>query len=276
MNDRIRNLTPGHDDFYYTAKSGAKQILITKTEQLESPFAERSDAFFAWLSEQSLSLPLGYADEERIYLNYLQSYLWDNQDAYRLIQQHNKILTSDVMPMGQQYLEEKAKLNRGVVYAFGRDKMNRPIVIFNFKRMFDLGIDADSLAKDSDFFFNYLIFSGLEPGKIEQYILVYDFAGVPAWKIPYAALSKIVDFAAERYTGRVSAIYCVNLSWIVKQGGMFLTNTMDEFMKEKTVMLDSDETKDLGEMLGKDNTEEKFGGNHPNKVDDFFPPYLNL
>ena len=60
----------------------------------------------------------------------------------------------------------------------------RPILVFDVRKIIDEGITADQLVKINIFWVAYLIFNGMVPGKIEQFIMIVDMRGVGLHELP--------------------------------------------------------------------------------------------
>ena len=67
--------------------------------------------------------------------------------TYETILKHDKDIRERVVPilLNDQLIANKQNFESGWLYGLGRDRGQRPIIIFNFRTMIDAGVSFDSL-----------------------------------------------------------------------------------------------------------------------------------
>ena len=56
------------------------------------------------------------------------------------------------------------RLQSGGLYAYGRDKQQRPIIVLRFREILDAGIDKDNFLDINDILTGYVVFNAMVPG----------------------------------------------------------------------------------------------------------------
>ena len=59
------------------------------------------------------------------------------------------------MPLLSRYDEFKPYLDMGIVYGYQRDKMSRPVFVFNMKKVIESKMDVDQFLDLVDFIASY-------------------------------------------------------------------------------------------------------------------------
>ena len=85
-------------------------------------------SFKDWLNDRGLVLPKGYLDDHNYALRYLTK-VSDMQETYDMIMQMEQWLVEDLIPNLSDISKQAKYLEAGAIYAHGRDKHMRPIII---------------------------------------------------------------------------------------------------------------------------------------------------
>jgi len=139
-------------------------------------------------------LPLGfrYDDEHHEELRFLNTQEWDYQKAYDSILDYDRWLRQELIPVLSDYERFERHLQSGVLYGYGRDRSQRPIIVFDMRRWIDAGLSADELLGTIDFLTGYTIFNALVPGRVEQSTWIIDMQGVNLLELPLRTAGAII------------------------------------------------------------------------------------
>ena len=96
------------------------------------------------------------------------------------------------MPTLASYERFESHVKSGMLYGHGRDRAQRPIIIFDMRKWIDLGITPEELLGTIDFLTGYTIFNAQIPGKIEQSNWIIDIKGVSLYEIPLRTAADII------------------------------------------------------------------------------------
>ena len=137
VSEQMKNYQPSQEEAYLCTedKSSCVRTIysgveLTVEEQLEL------NNFKQWLRDQGLMLPKGYLDEH----NYALRFLTKNsnfEEAYNLIIQKEQWVVDNLIPSLTDTSKQIKNLESGAMYAYGRDKHMRPIVIQRTRDLID-------------------------------------------------------------------------------------------------------------------------------------------
>ena len=60
----------------------------------------------------------------------------------------------------------------------------RPIIVYNFRKFLDAGMDENDFMVLTDFITTYTLENAMLPGQIEQHTIIVDVRGVALWELP--------------------------------------------------------------------------------------------
>ena len=83
-------------------------------------------------------------------------------------------------------------LNKGVYYVHKRDKSCRPIFIIPVKKLSKSGIDQNLLVGMSCFINEYLTNRAFVPGRVENWVVIFDLKGVGMLNAPKKLIKAVV------------------------------------------------------------------------------------
>ena len=168
---------------FFQFTNGEYENLVLKDVQLKEREQKIKDEFRQWLALKDLSIPECFAEDNDDIRFYFASGR-DYQYAYDAMLENEKWILETQVPLLNRYAEFEHYLKMGFVYGYQRDKMSRPIFVFNMKKLIDSKIDVDTFLDIVDFLASYTYFHGLVPGKIETWNLIVDFKDVGLSQIP--------------------------------------------------------------------------------------------
>ena len=272
MNDEVRSFEPTLDDVFVILPSGDYQRQLFQGQELREREETHMTDFRNWLKDRSLELPPGYDDANRVVLRFLQGLKWDYQATYDEIVEHAKwqaeFVVSDPAPF-------KNDLELGVLYGYKRDMKMHPVIFINVRRMLDTGIELDRLVAMGDFFLNYVISNAMIPGKIESWTCIFDLKDVGVTEIPKERIQGLVRSMNKNYRGRLFRFFATDVTFVVRQLWKLAHRFVDDFTNKKLLIFGEDYQESMQELISKDSLEARYGGNLPDKKDNFFPPQFN-
>jgi hypothetical protein len=111
-------------------------------------------------------------------LRFLEGLQWKGKESYEAITNHKKFLDT-MYPVNPSNIDRYFELlNKGVCYLYRRDRSYRPIFIFNIKLLSTLGNNFDELLGLSAFLIHFAITRCLVPGRVENWVTIFDMKGV--------------------------------------------------------------------------------------------------
>ena len=197
---------------------------------------------------------------------------WDYQKTFDGIvanhQWRQSVNISNIAPFQKD-------LEAGYMYAYKRDKSQRPIIVVSVRGIVDSGVSIERLVEVSDFFLHYVIQNGMVPGRVENWTCIFDMRDVGVTELPSKHVSGLVKSMSVNYAGRMYKFFATDCNWLVRSMMFMVHKFVDEFTKRKLLTFSNDYRPALHELVDLANLEEKFGGSLPNKKDNFWPPELN-
>ena len=82
-------------------------------------------------------LPPGFNDEHHEELRYLNTHNWDFERTYESILDYDRWIRQELVPTLESYERFEQHLESGVLYGNGRDRSQRPIIVFDMRRWID-------------------------------------------------------------------------------------------------------------------------------------------
>ena len=153
-------------------------------------------------------------------------------------------------------------MNLGCIYYIGRVEPGyQPVVVYNFKKFFELIPSLDEMLNYVFFFNEWMTKNLLVDGKIESWITIMDFAEINLSDLPVNQLKQLISLMQRNFRGRVLKAFFVNNHWLLQGIWKMVFGWLDEFVQRKIVFLNGDEIKPtLLQFIKEDVLEEKYGG----------------
>lgn len=151
----------------------------------------------------------------------------------------------------------------------------RPIIIVSCRKIIDSGITIEQIVETCDFFLHYVIEKSMVPGKIENWISIFDMRDVGVTEIPQKHIQNLVKSMSKNYCGRMFKFFATDCNWLVRSLMFMVHQFVDEFTKRKLLTFAGDYHAQLHELVSVDNLEQKYGGRLPNKTANYWPPEFN-
>lgn len=123
---------------------------------------------------------------------------------------------------------------------------------------------------------NYCLSNLLLPSKVEQWVNIIDLEGVALSSIPINGLRSFLSVSQNTFRSRAAKAYVLNAGWVLSGSWYIVSAMLDETSRAKVQFLGHDYKDVLIDQIGRENLEQRFGGNVPNKKDKFFPPEMNV
>ena len=129
---------------------------------------------------------------------------------------HKKFMDS-IYPLNPSVLSRYIDmLNIGACYIYRRDKSHRPLLFFNMKKVPKLGEDPNELMMMSSFLLHFCMSRLFLPGKIENWICIFDLKGMGVTQIPKKIMKALSRPMQDYFKGRLYRLYICNSSVIIK------------------------------------------------------------
>jgi len=101
--------------------------------------------------------------------------------------------------------------------------------MFNARKVVDSNITLEELVKLNLFMNAYLIFNGMVPGKIEQFVMIVDVQGVSLHEVPIYKFGGMLSRTKTHFAQRMGLGLNINLNWLMKTAVSIIENFLDEF-----------------------------------------------
>ena len=89
-------------------------------------------------------------------------------------------------------------------------------------------------------------------------------------------MKELVKRSQSHYVHRSTGMYCVNVTWfLAKIGNGALSWLLPDHILQKIIVTNDNGSTELVKRIGADRLEKRFGGDLPDKKQDFFPPRYN-
>jgi hypothetical protein len=130
--EAVNDFEPTMNERFLTLKDGQYQRQIFTNDELREKEEQHLEQFREYCSQNQITIPQGYDDDNRFVLRILQGKKWKYDVTAAAIIEHHDWKTA-TYPMA--YDPVKDMLNAGVIYGFMRDKCFRPVVIVNCEKI---------------------------------------------------------------------------------------------------------------------------------------------
>ena len=92
------------------------------------------DGFVTWAEEQGKVVPEWAIDQHNFALRWISSYQRDYQRTWDALMNWAEWADGNSDRLVNDYEKLKPLIEKGILYGYGRDKFQRPIIYFNFKK----------------------------------------------------------------------------------------------------------------------------------------------
>ena len=225
------------------------------------------DVKVPYFIDDALLLRFFYADDGEIEKSFkrLVKYInWSDKTFPLTIQPRSKLIEI---------------LNKGFVYAHGRDCRYRPILVFRvqeFVKNKDI-YSVEEVIEAGSFLGQFVINNMMIPGQIERWNLIISLKGATLLSLP-DHIKKLIPVMNEAFISRLHKNYIIGMTFILRMLYKVVCTFLHESTIKKIRILGGKKDKSLFEEIRKDNIEEYFGGTAPDvKIGEenaLFPPRM--
>lgn len=208
-------------------------------------------------------MPSGWDDDRHLPVRYLQLFGGSYEKTYAEIVRLDKDYRERRVNLPAKLPEYIDELQKGFLYAYGRDKSMRPIVVLDVRRMLDSGVDPARLGLLADMLTNYLYFLGLKEGAIEGWTVLVDFKVVSLWELPVMAIANMLIENANCFRGSMMKSVAVHVHPLIVAGKNLVFKFLNEMQTSKINFIGDQDPALLDEVFGLANLEWKYGGQLP-------------
>jgi len=226
------------------------------------------------LASNGLEVPASFR-EENDELRFLMSHNNVFWEIWNAMAHYEDYLLNYQAHIFDAYEDFKEYLEAGLVYGYRRDKQQRPTIIYNIRKVTDYGLNMDKFLDFVDFFCSYTQYHAMVPGVVETWNVIIDNTDVALYEFPISSLGGMAKRTKASFKVRCNHIVSANTNWFIAKASKFIKKVVDPRAAGKVFIFSKDYFPHLDELIGRENLEEKFGGDLPNKTTDFWPPRYN-
>jgi len=217
--------------------------------------------------DDALLLRFIYADEcemEKVFKRLVKYIEWSNKTFPITIHPNSKLIEI---------------LNKGFVYAYGRDCRFRPILIFRAQEFVknQKNYTVEEVVESGAFLGQFVLNNMMIPGQIERWNLLISLKGAHVLSLP-EHIKKLVLVMNEAFISRLNKNYIIGMTFLLRVLFKIVCAFLHESTIKKIKILNGKKDKSLFEEIRKDNIEECFGGTAPDvhfgEEHDLFPPRM--
>ena len=229
------------------------------------------------INKNQIKLPDFFDDE--LLLRFLYA---DNCEMDKVFKRLTKYITwsNKTFPL---VIQPKSKtveiLNKGFVYAYGRDFRYRPILIFRLVEFvkYEKIYSVEEVIYAGVFLGQFIINNMLLPGHAERWVLIINLRKTTLLSLP-EHIKKLLPIMNEGFISRLHKTYVIGMNFFFR----ILYKIVCAFLHESTVkkikILDGKKDQSMFKEIRKDNVEIDMGGTAPNarigEENGIFPPRM--
>lgn len=121
------------------------------------------------------------------------------------------------------------------------------------------------------YFLEYVVANMLLPGRIENWVLIADMAGLNVLSVPYGMFQEIFNFMQNNYRARLYKGYVLNAPWTFSTVWTAVKKLIEETTALKMVITSSATDAQILTHINPEQLETKYGGKAP-IIATFWPP----
>lgn len=199
---------------------------------------------------------------------------YNNTKALQRMIDHSKWIR-ETYPI--RYNDIAPILKSGFLYVSGRDKMYRPLMILNVRKLIDGNYPIEAVQAASAFFCDFVVKKLLVPGRVENWVMIIDLNDVGMTSLPAKKVQAIVGLTQKHFGGRLFRQFIINMSFMMRKASSLFLNFVDEITQKK-IFFHNDKTykPDLAQLIQVECLEKKYGGRKPDIRQEFFPPDMRM
>lgn len=272
--DCVANYTPTGDLVHTVTKSNYKVRYIFSNVEFTEFERNHIEGFKAYVVKQldgsALSLPDAIACFDKKFANtifaddgYVLRFIIGNDYAYPEslddIRSH-LIWRKNTLPIRR--VEVETEIARGFVYIHGRDKCFRPMVILRLGKTEKL--THEMVLRTIFFWLEFTIHKLLVPGKVEQWKVIVDLAGINIFSVPVSLIKQISKALTINYRGRLSQMFIIHAPYLLTGIWNVVKTVLPQVTQEKISISSGKNSKKLVEIIDPSQLEVRYGGTAPN------------
>lgn len=137
-----------------------------------------------------------------------------------------------------------------------------------------MGCDDKTIIQLSCYLIQYVITRGLIPGKVENWVTIFDLKGIGLTNVPKKLLKAVTKPLQDYFKGRLYRMYVVNAKWSIKIMWKLAKKLVDPLTMLKFIVAGDDFQKEILKDIDAGCLEKRYGGTLEDKTSNFFPPTL--
>jgi hypothetical protein len=261
------SLTISDEHSFITFPKIGSQRIIFGYVPLKPNETKAMEEFRKYAEDNHLVLPKWTDDDHRVLLRFLQGNNFVIKKTAESLLSHvhwreTELIINEALA--------KSLLPYGLIYFYGRDRMYRPVLILNIRKILDMKMPLDDVKNLLLYVIEWGIKNMLLPGKVEAYSVIVDLTKVGVFEIPVGMLQNMVRILQNNYRGRMYKFFLFNAPMLIKGIYTLVKPLLEKFTQEKVNVIGSS-GKEILSILPETQLEVKFGGKAPNLME-FLPP----
>ncbi|CAD8063213.1 unnamed protein product [Paramecium primaurelia] len=257
-----------HDAQYIKRKERSKsQRRIWENVPYDAYEKEKMADFMKIVTKNKIALPQNWTDSDTLKMVYCGKF--KDKNYLKVLQSH---LAWRAIPNNFQPTDLNiAFLQKGIVYTYGRDKQQRPIIIMNLELVNLKQFNEEVYINALSYYFGIIKKNCFVPGKIENWVFIMDTKKLGLSKFPFKAIQIATKTMQVNFCGCLDKLYLLNPSSSLSFSWKMVSAVADADTMEKVQMLKPNEYVKITERIAANQLEEQFGGTSPN-LTKFWPP----
>ena len=217
--------------------------------------------------------------EDALFLRFIYADECDMEVSFKRLVKYLELINKTFPIVMKPQSKLKEILNKGFVYAYGRDCRFRPILVFRVKEFVKNQniYSVEEVVEAGLFLGQFILNHMMIPGKIERWNLIIYLKGATVFSLP-EHVKKLIPIMNEAFISRLNKNYVIGMTFILR----VLYKVVCAFLHESTIrkikILGGKKDQSLFEEIRRDNIEEDFGGTAPNvkfgEENSLFPPRM--
>ena len=217
--------------------------------------------------------------DDALFLRFIYADECDMEVSFKRLVKYLELINKTFPMVMKPQSKLKEILNKGFVYAHGRDCRFRPILVFRVKEFVKNQniYSVEEVVEAGLFLGQFILNHMMIPGKIERWNLIIYLKGATVFSLP-EHVKKLIPIMNEAFISRLNKNYIIGMTFILR----VLYKVVCAFLHESTIrkikILGGKKDQSLFEEIRRDNIEEDFGGTAPNvkfgEENSLFPPRM--
>eukprot|EP00742_Colponemidia_sp_Colp-10_P004374 GILJ01004669.1.p1 GENE.GILJ01004669.1~~GILJ01004669.1.p1 ORF type:complete len:544 (+),score=93.40 GILJ01004669.1:62-1693(+) len=258
---------PAEDDITRSQGKSRQRMIYHHQEWTEFETGKLEE-LSAYIKENSVDVPESFCREDR--LRFMQGCGFNVKKSIAAISDHLE-WRKRVLPVSLN--DVRREMATGFLYWHGRDKSFRPCLVVKVKGIDVSWMQVVNVCNLTVFQLEYGLKHIMVPGKVENWNIILDLAGVSLSNIPYKAMKELVSTLQSNYRARLHTMFIVNAPTLVYGVWRVVKGFLDPETVKKIQIHKSGFQDAVLSLFNREQVEKKYGGVLPENTT-FHPPTM--